>query len=241
MNRLKTIFYTIIATVLFFVACDPVQNSYTSDSYLRDIYTVNNNTTLTPEFGDTSLRVSNFNEFGLRPGDRVSLYLHYHFDAYDANKNELKIVELLEKIQTLSIGQCDSVDVSDYDLPLRVSPYDYQPSIWVWNNRLNINAIFAAKADSTDFVMSLRGVERDTVMLNLSARTTAPLGSYEAKLLSYDIADIGKVLADEEVDSLKQHKKLIFRIYLKNKDDKGNLFERPYLVEKGEFANPLYY
>jgi hypothetical protein len=96
MNGVKGIFYALVGFVLL-VACEPVENSYISDTYLLDIYKVNNNTSLTAEFGDTSLFVSNFSEFKLKPGDRACLYLQSHLDAYNSKNNSLRIVDVVEE------------------------------------------------------------------------------------------------------------------------------------------------
>lgn len=239
MNRVKGIFYALVGFVLL-IACEPVDNSYFSDTYLLDIYKVNNNTSLTAEFGDTSLFVSNFSEFKLKPGDRAYLYLHSHLDAYNSKNNSLKIVELVEIIPTLTFEQRDALNVAEYDLPLRATMYNYNPSIWIWDNRLNVNVLFAAKPDATDFAMTVRGVAKDTVMVNLLAKTTEASNKSSSKLLAYDLANIGEMLTPEEQEALKSYEKLIFRIYLKNKGEDGTLVEKPYLVEKGEFANPFY-
>ena len=239
MNRVKGIFYALVGFVLL-VACEPVENSYTSDTYLLDIYKVNNNTSLAAEFGDTSLFVSNFSEFKLKPGDRACLYLHSHLDAYNSKNNSLRIVDVVEVIPTLAIEQRDALDAAEYDLPLRAKAYYYNPAIWIWDNRLNVNAVFAAKPDATDFAMTVRGVAKDTVMVNLLAKTTEASNEYSSRLLAYDLANIGEMLTPEEQEALKSYEKLIFRIYLKNKGKDGQLIEIPYFVEKGTFANPLY-
>lgn len=239
MNRVKGIFYALVGFVLL-VACEPVENSYISDTYLLDIYKVNNNTSLTAEFNDTFMYVNNFSEFKLKPGDRACLYLQSHLDAYNSKNNSLKIVELVEIIPTLTFEQRDALDAAEYDLPLRAKAYYYNPAIWIWDNRLNVNAVFAAKPDVTDFAMTVRGVAKDTVMVNLLAKTTEASNEYSSRLLAYDLANIGEMLTPEEQEALKSYEKLIFRIYLKNKGKDGTLVEKPYLVEKGEFANPFY-
>ena len=239
MNRVKGIFYALVGFVLL-VACEPVENSYISDTYLLDIYKVNNNTSLTAEFNDTFMYVNNFSEFKLKPGDRACLYLHSHLDAYNSKNNSLRIVDVVEVIPTLAIEQRDALDAAEYDLPLRAKAYYYNPAIWIWDNRLNVNAVFAANPDATDFAMTVRGVAKDTVMVNLLAKTTEASNEYSSKLLAYDLASIGEMLTPEEQEALKSYEKLIFRIYLKNKGEDGQLIEIPYFVEKGAFANPLY-
>jgi hypothetical protein len=239
MNRVKGIFYALVGLVLL-VACEPVENSYISDTYLLDIYKVNNNTSLTAEFNDTFMYVNNFSEFKLKPGDRACLYLQSHLDAYNSKNNSLRIVDVVEVIPTLAIEQRDALDAAEYDLPLRAKAYYYNPAIWIWDNRLNVNAVFAAKPDATDFAMTVRGVAKDTVMVNLLAKTTEASNEYSSRLLAYDLANIGEMLTPEEQEALKSYEKLIFRIYLKNKGKDGQLIEIPYFVEKGAFANPLY-
>ena len=237
MNRVKGIFYALVGFVLL-VACEPVENSYISDTYLLDIYKVNNNTSLTAEFNDTFMYVNNFSEF--KPGDRACLYLHSHLDAYNSKNNSLRIVDVVEVIPTLAIEQRDALDAAEYDLPLRAKAYYYNPAIWIWDNRLNVNAVFASKPDATDFAMTVRGVAKDTVMVNLLAKTTEASNEYSSRLLAYDLANIGEKLTPEELEALKSYEKLIFRIYLKNKGKDGQLIEIPYFVGKGAFANPLY-
>ena len=239
MNRVKGIFYALVGFVLL-VACEPVENSYISDTYLLDIYKVNNNTSLTAEFNDTFMYVNNFSEFKLKPGDRACLYLQSHLDAYNSKNNSLRIADVVEVIPTLAIEQRDALDAAEYDLPLRAKAYYYNPAIWIWDNRLNVNAVFAAKPDVTDFAMTVRGVAKDTVMVNLLAKTTEASNEYSSRLLSYDLANIGEMLTPEEQEALKSYEKLIFRIYLKNKGKDGQPIEIPYFVEKGTFANPLY-
>ena len=239
MNRVKGIFYALVGFVLL-VACETFENSYISDTYLLDIYKVNNNTSLTAEFNDTFMYVNNFSEFKLKPGDRACLYLQSHLDAYNSKNNSLRIVDVVEVIPTLAIEQRDALDAAEYDLPLRAKAYYYNPAIWIWDNRLNVNAVFAAKPDVTDFAMTVRGVAKDTVMVNLLAKTTEASNEYSSKLLAYDLANIGEMLTPEEQEALKSYEKLIFRIYLKNKGKDGQLIEIPYFVEKGAFANPLY-
>lgn len=240
MDKLKVIFLNVIVAVLLLVSCGPMENSYVSDSYTIDVFTVNNGATLTPEFDDTLLRVKNFADFDLQPGERVSLHMHKHFDAYNPKNSYLEIVDLLEKIPTLSIAQREDVVPDGYDLPLGVSPYFYQPSIWVWDNRLNVNALFRAKADATDFVMSLRDIRKDTVSLNLLAKSDEPTETLSAKLLSYNLENIDALFTNEEKEALKGYKKLVFNIYMKNKDKEDKLSDKLYFVEKGEFLNPLY-
>lgn len=239
MNKLKVIFYSLIATVLF-VACEPVENSYVTHGYVPNIYTVNSSYTLTPEFSDSLISVSNIGEFDLQPGDRVYLTLYYYNDLYNPKKNELKIYNVIEKIPTLSIAEHDSVNAADYDLLLRPYGYYFQPSMWVWNNRLNVNVLFASKPEDADFAMSLRGVKNDTVNFDLLAKTTVPLDTACTKLLSYDLNNFETLFTDEEKAGLRTHEKLKFSVFMNNKNSKDSIVEYRWDVVTGEFVNPLY-
>lgn len=239
MNKLKGIFYTFVSAVLI-VACEPVENSYTVDTYMLDVYTIGGNSALIPEFEDTLLKVTNMGEFDLAAGERVCLYVYNHFDAYNPKNSELKIVNVVEKIPTLSIAEREGINSSEYELLMRPISYYYQPSIWVWNNRLNVNALFHALPENTDFVMSIRDIQNDTVNFNLLGKTTAPSDSLHTKLLSYDLNNLKTLLTDDEKAGLNAHEKLTFRIFMKYKDSKDSLMELGCGVEKGEFVNPLY-
>ena len=231
MNKLKFIFPVLLSVLLIAVACEPVQNSYVVDSYSVDVYMVNGNATLTPELGDTILRVSNFSSYDLEPGDRACICLHYHFDAYNSKNCELKIADVMEKIETLELDPRENTADESYDLPIGV--YDYnlcKPYAWVCNNRVNVNALFKAKPAATDFVMSLAGVKQDTLLLNLRAKTTAPSDTAFTKLLSYSLDGIGNMLTDEEKAGLQGHEKLKLRVQMKD----GWID-----VSTGEFVNPL--
>lgn len=239
MNKIKGIFYTVFCVALLLVACDPVENSYTSDTYMIDIYTVNNNY-LIPEFDDTLLAVTNFSDFDLNNGERACVNLHYHYDAFNSKNCEFRIINVVEKISDMPLAQREGVDIAGYDLPLTVFPYWYQPSVWLWDNRLNVNAKFAAKPDATDFVMSLRAVQSDTLLFNLFAKTTMPSDTLHTKLLSYDLNNVDDLFTDEEKEGLKGYEKLKFRIFMKNIIGKDSVVERVFDVQKGEFVNPLF-
>lgn len=240
MTRLKSIFSAIIGAMLFFTACDPVENSYIYDEYDLNIFTVSGNKKLEPEFLDTLLSAKNFDDFDLKAGDRVCLYLHNHLDVYNPKNSYLEILNLVEKIPTSAMPQRESIDASSYDLPLNIYMYYYNPATWIWKNILNINVTFAAKPEATDFVMVLHGIKEDYVEFNLLAKTTEPSERYSSKLLSYDIKDITTLFTDEEKEALKGYEKLKFRIYLKNKGEDGKLSDKAYYVERGEFVNPLF-
>ena len=113
MNRFKFISGAVLSVLMLFVACDPAENSYTADTYTVDVYTVGSYNTLTPEFEDTLLTVSNFSSFDLTPGERVCLYMHQHFDAYDSRANKLEIVQIVERIPTLYLTPREEVDASE--------------------------------------------------------------------------------------------------------------------------------
>ena len=251
MNKLKGIFYTLVVAVLF-VACEPVENSYTMDGYMLDIYTVKSNSTLSQELSDTVLSVKNIGDFELQAGDRVCLYLYYHYDLYNIKNNQLKIDNMVAKIPTLSISEREDVNAIDYDLLLGSNNYllykkdgksyflTYPYNIWLWDNRLNVIASFASKPENVDFVMSLRDVKNDTVNFNLLAKTTAPMDTVCTKLLSYDLKNFRTLLTDEEKDELRRHQKLTFQIFMKNKNSKDSLVEQSWGVMNGKFVNPLF-
>lgn len=240
MTKSKIIFSFFIGILLFFTACDPIENSYIYDSYQVNVFTVTGSKKLKPDFLDTLLSVNNFDKYDLKTGERACLYLHDHLDIYSPKNSYLEIVNLVEKIPTLDMPQRESIDDSSYNLPLNVNMYYYNPSIWVWNNILNINVVFAAKPEATEFVMVLHGIKDDFVDFNLLAKTTEPSDKYSSKLLSYNIKDITTLFTDEEKEALKGYEKLKFRINLKNKGEDDKLLDKPYFVEKGDFANPLF-
>ncbi len=233
-----------LVSMFSLVSCEPGEVYHYEEGYISNIFTVNK-ATLQPEFEDTLYRVINHpNDFGLETGDRAHILLHYYFDAYSGKKPEWDIVSVVEKIPTLDIAPREDVDASSYDLPLDIYEYEllqsYQWPIWIWENRLNVNVRFGSVAEKTDFVMSLRGIENDTVRLNLLAKTTAPSDTLYTKLLSYDLNKINTLFTEEEKNSLQDYEKLIFRIYLKNKDANGNMCEEKWGVMKGQFVNPLH-
>lgn len=242
MSNIKGIFFALVC-MLSVMACEPVQNELTYDTDILDIYTVKNGNVLVPEFyGDSSVYVDNIKDFDLQAGDRVTLILHYHFDAYNTKENYLKIMELVEKIPTLSMSPRDGAEDVAYGLPLGVMDYlYYKPHMWVWNNRLNVNVLFDANPETTEFKLTLRGIANDTVTMNLLAKADEPLEKKSAKLLSYDLADLPGMFSDDEKVALKSYEKLKFRVYMKEKDKDGKLLDRPYTVVTGEYANPLYY
>lgn len=243
MKRITGILVSLVSMFLL-VSCEPGEVYHYEEGYISNIFTVNK-ATLQPEFEDTLYRVINHpNDFGLETGDRAHILLHYYFDAYSGKKPEWDIVSVVEKIPTLDIAPREDVDASSYDLPLDIYEYEllqsYQWPIWIWDNRLNVNVRFGSVAEKTDFVMSLRGIENDTVRLNLLAKTTAPSDTLYTKLLSYDLNKINTLFTEEEKNSLQDYEKLIFRIYLKNKDANGNMCEEKWGVMKGQFVNPLH-
>ncbi len=240
MTRLKSIFSAIIGAMLLLTACEPAENSYIYDEYDLNIFTVSANRKLEPELIDTMLSVNNLDDFDLKAGDRVCLYLHNHLDLYNSKNSYREIINLVEKVPTSAMPQRESIDASSYDLPLNIYMYYYNPATWIWKNILNINVTFAAKPEATDFVMVLHGIKEDYVEFNLLAKTTEPSERYSSKLLSYDIKEITTLFTDEEKESLKGHEKLKFRIYLKNKGEDGKLSDKAYYVERGEFINPLF-
>lgn len=247
MNKLKGIFYAIAAAVLLFTSCEPVQPTYVVSSYSSNIYTITEDLKLAPEFEDTLYRVNNvgdFGKFGLEPGDRAHLILHYYFDAYNGKGGELNIYSNVEEIATLPIMPRGSVDANDYEMPLGLYSYELLYAntypTWIWDNRLNINVSFAAKPSATDFVMALRGVEKDTVRLDILAKTTLPSDTVNSKLLSYDIKNITEMFTDEEKSALREYEKLTFRIYRKNKKVTGELYDVACGIYAGEYVNPLH-
>lgn len=238
MIKLKGIFSFCLGILLILTSCDPIENSFTMDSYQLNIFTVGNNNSLKPELKDTLLYANNFRDFDLKPGDRACLYLYSHQDAYNPKNSFLRIEQLIEKIPTLHIEERNSIDESVYNLPLSVTPYFYEPSIWIWNNILNINALFATEKESTEFAMELRGIQEDFVELNLLAKSTVEPESptTSSKLLSYDLNNIEKLFTDEEKEALKDYEKLRFRIHLKKNASEWDVK----YVSLGEFINPLY-
>ena len=243
MNRFKFISGAVLGVLMLFVACDPAENSYTADTYTVDVYTVGSYNTLTPEFEDTLLTVSNFSSFDLTPGERVCLYMHQHFDAYDSRANKLEIVQIVERIPTLYLTPREEVDASEYNMPLGTTPYWYKPNVWMWNDILNVSTRFYAKKEATEFAMSVRAVRNDTIQLNLSAKTTAPSDTLAARLLSYDLDNIATFLTDDEKASLKGYEKLKFRIFMKENvktsTGKDSIAECAWNVTNAEFVNPV--
>lgn len=245
MNKLCKIFLSIAASFVVLVSCGPGEISNESWGYVSHIYTVDKHT-LRPEFEDTLFRMSNFEEFAheLSTGDRAHILLYYYHDHYSSMAPDWKIVEVIEKIPTLQLASRDEIDLAAYDMPFTGLAYyetssAYIDPVWLWKDKLNVNAVFRSDADKTEFAMSVKEVKNDTLHMNLLARTTMPSSKDTTKLLTFDLTDIGSMLTADEKASLRVYDKLKFRVHLKYIDNKGTVKDNKFDVLRGEFVNPM--
>lgn len=238
MKRLLYSLVVIVSTVL--ASCEPAEQGYTVEQYFDNIYTVNKST-VTPEFGDSVLVVSNLLEQGLEDGTRAHITLRYYFDYQTMTKPELKVFQVVSVIPTLPLTAIGSVDTTDYATPFsKLHQYEfidrYVQPVWIWKNRLNINISYFGIKDNAEFVMSVVGVNEDCVELDLRAKAKRSGMVTTTKLLAFDLSNFADFLTDEQKASLKGKEKLRTRIYF-DREEKGAV--NKVNIIGGEFANPF--
>ncbi len=242
MNRL-------FGTISFFVAlfslasCGPAEVTWVEEGYVSNIYMVNK-ATLRPEFEDTIYRVTNNPwDFGLETGDRAHVIMHYYFDAYSGRSTQWDIVRVVEEIPILPVTNRDSIDTFSYDMPFAgVNTYElydrYLHPAWVWNNRLNVNVVYKAVPENTQFAMTVRGVSNDTINMHLLAKSEQLSDTARTKLLTFDLNNIGRLLTNDEKVAIKGYDRLKFRIHLNYKDAEGKLHDNSFSVMYGDIETP---
>ncbi len=223
------------------VSCEPAKSEFTQESYIDDIYTVNKHT-VSPEFADTSYMVSNMDEYNLATGTRARMVLRYYYDASSGKMPSWSIYHIEEIIPTRPLSALSEIDTLEYSTPfvglIRYEVYDkfYKP-VWVHKNRQNLSVVYSGVEEGAEFAMAVRGVVDNFVELELFAKARNVGNVTTRKLLTFDLAGIKDFISSEQASSLVANDSLKTRVFLKLKDDKGNV--RKAEIIGGTFENPF--
>ena len=233
--------YILLAISAILVSsCEPADSGFTQTLYIDNIFTVNKHT-LRPEFEDTTYMMQNMASYPLQTGDRARIVIKYHYDAYSGKLPEWNIVQVVEKIPTRPLTAQDTLMYADFTTPFTALNYyeltdRYCHPMWIWNDCQNINITYKGVEEDAEFAMLVRGVEKDTLELELLAKANTIGEVQTTKLLTFDLKTVGDFLTKEQKESVAGIDSLITRIYFQRLD-KGEL--REVNVIGGTWANPL--
>lgn len=225
---------------LLFFSCSPVEPEYTEENYFYDIYTVYKHS-VSPEFSDSTIPVSNMEKYGFETGDRADMVLRYYYDYQTTPRPVFTIHSVREVIKTRPLSQTGSIDAAEYNTPFdSLVLYEFYDRrvlpIWVWKNRLNMNISYFGEKSSASFAMTVRGVSGDTVMFDLYAKAPRNGSKTSTSLLTFDLNSVADVLTAEQKNSLAGIDTLNTKVYFQ-REVKGKVREA--FLTRARFANPV--
>ena len=229
---------SLVAAVLF--SCDPIEPHYKYEYYYDDIYTVNKHT-VSPEFSDSVIPISNMDTYGYQTGDRLHMTLRYFFDISTMSRPLCEIAHVTRKIETRPLAQPGSIDTAEYNAVFNKLDYyefadRYVNPVWIWKNRQNLNIYYYGIEEGAAFAMAVRGVSEDFVEFDLFAKATRSGKLTNSKLLTFDLSNVADFLTEEQKSSVAGMDSLRTKIYLK-REVEGAVKEVN--IIGGKFANPV--
>lgn len=227
-----------VALVLF--SCDPIEPHYNYEYYYDNIYTVNKHT-VSPEFSDSVIPISNMDTYGYQTGDRLHMTLRYFFDISTMSKPLCEIAHVTRKIETRPLSLPSGIDSAKYNAVFdKLKNYEFfdmsTKPVWIWKNRQNLNISYFGAKEGAEFAMSVRGVNEDCVELDLWGKATRSGNVTNTELLTFDLANVGDFLTEEQKSSVAGKDSLRTKIYLK-REVEGAVKEVE--IIGGKFANPV--
>ena len=226
--------------ILVLFSCDPIEPEYRYEHYFDDIYTVNKHT-VSPEFSDSVIRISNMDKYPFVTGDRVHMTLRYYFDLSTMKMPLWEISHVTRKIGTLPLTAPAGIDSAEYDAVFnKLHNYElaskFVKPVWIWKNRQNINISYFGVEEGASFVMAVRGINGDCLELDLYAKAKSNNEHTTTRLLAFDLSKAGDFLSEEQKNSIADIDSLRTRIYFNRKVD-GEV-KRVDIIG-GKFANPV--
>lgn len=226
--------------ILVLFSCDPIEPEYRYEHYFDDIYTVNKHT-VSPEFSDSVIRISNMDKYPFVTGDRVHMTLRYYFDISTMKMPLWEISHVTRKIETLPLTAPAGIDSAEYDAAFnKLHDYEladrYVKPVWIWKNRQNINISYFGVEEGASFAMAVRGINGDCLELDLYAKAKSNNEHTTTTLLAFDLSKAGDFLSEEQKKSIAGIDSLRTRIYFNRKVD-GEV-KRVDIIG-GKFANPV--
>lgn len=226
--------------ILVLFSCDPIEPEYRYEHYFDDIYTVNKHT-VSPEFSDSVIRISNMDKYPFVTGDRVHMTLRYYFDISTMKMPLWEISHVTRKIETLPLTAPTGIDSAEYDAVFnKLHNYElaskFVKPVWIWRNRQNINISYFGVEEGASFVMAVRGINGDCLELDLYAKAKSNNEHTTTTLLAFDLSKAGDFLSEEQKNSIADIDSLRTRIYFNRKVD-GEV-KRVDIIG-GKFANPV--
>lgn len=226
--------------ILVLFSCDPIEPEYRYEHYFDDIYTVNKHT-VSPEFSDSVIRISNMDKYPFVTGDRVHMTLRYYFDLSTMKMPLWEISHVTRKIETLPLTAHAGIDSAEYDAVFnKLHNYElaskFVKPVWIWKNRQNINISYFGVEEGASFVMAVRGINGDCLELDLYAKAKSNNEHTTTTLLAFDLSKAGDFLSEGQKNSIAGIDSLRTRIYFNRKVD-GEV-KRVDIIG-GKFANPV--
>ena len=229
---------SLVAAVLF--SCDPIEPHYKYEYYYDNIYTVNKHT-VSPEFSDSVIPISNMDSYAYQTGDRVHMTLRYFFDISTMSRPLCEIAHVTRKIETRPLSLSGSIDTAEYNATFaKLGNYEladrFVSPVWIWKNRQNLNVYYYGIEDGASFAMAVRGVSEDFIEFDLYAKATRSGKLTNSKLLTFDLSNVADYLTEEQKGCVSGMDSLRTKIYLKREvEDKVDEVE----IIGGKFANPV--
>ena len=246
-NAMKKLFGFIsaCAAMLLVASCEPAEWGEKFEYYLDDIYTVNKHAVV-PEFSDTFIMVSNMDSYPFQTGDRARMILRYYYDSSTGKKPQYSIYYAGDKIPERPLDSIAAVDTVAYSTPFKHLEYyefsdRYASPVWVWNGCQNINITYYGVKDSADFVMAVKGVDKEYLELELFAKAKRVNEALTTVFLTYDLSNVGDFLTAEQERAVASYDSLKTRIYLNReyKDENGKAVVEKINFVGGKLANPF--
>lgn len=228
----------IMAVALLSASCDNAEAEYKYETYVDGIYTVDAKakSVLRPEFADTFYVVENIDKYGLEPGTRARMVLHFYHDAYSGQRPLWNIVQLVDVIPVRAVEAMDSAALSAYGSPMQLAMLELSDRVlypqWVWKNRQNINVRYKGLSDGADFKLMLRGVSEGRVEFDLVAKALQSGAVKSTKLLTFDLAGLENLLTPAQKSSVASKDSLETRIYMKCETASGELYDFDFIGGK---------
>ena len=230
---------SMVAFMLF--SCEPIEPEYKYEKFFDEIFTVNKHT-VTPDFIDTTLMISNMDAYGFKTGDRVHMTVREYFDLSTMKKPVYEIANVTRKIPTFSLSQPGTIDSAEYNANFnKLIRYEladrYLNPVWVWKNRQNVSVSYFGIKEGASFAMVVRGVNKDCIEFDLYAKAQRDNNKTATELLTFDLSNVADFLTDEQKSSVARLDSLRTRIYLNHEDNNG-VVKRAEIIG-GKLANPI--
>lgn len=187
MKKLLLSTFVVIFSMSFLLSCDDAHN--TTTSYYDGLFTVWGESVI-PELQDTAFVVGDMSGIGLETGDKALMRVSCLIDnVFGPKYAEWQVDKVYEEIDVNALAALSSSDSTLYTSPiLGIGGYYTYGAAWAWRGCQMLNVVYNSKGIAApQFVMSVDGVEKDTLRLSLSARIEDG-NETRSKLLCYDLA-----------------------------------------------------